>query len=580
MAVVTDVPTKPSAGHRITSWARRLSPFGVFAGLVTIGIVALVGFPLLSTLWNVFFVDGALDLSPFVDVWALPGIGSVLLNTAIVLVIALPISLAVATVFAWLMERTDARIGWASTILPLIPLMVPSLAGTVGWIALTSGRAGLLNVWLRDLLSVVGIDLTEGPFQIYSWGGMVFLYVLYVVPFGYLSISSSLQNLDPSLEEAARVNGSGILRTFFTVTIPAIKPALVGAFNIQLIIGFAMFSIPATVGVSAEIEVLALRIYRLLTFSYPPDTGSAVVLSIMMLVVVAIAGWWQLKVNRTKRYGTIGGRIGRGAHVQLGRWRWFAMFCVLFYIASTSILPFLGLVFLSVQGFWSSEIDFSRYNFDNYAAVISTPDIQASLMNSVLFGIQGGLVAMIIGLIVAMYLARNTGVAAKIVDFISRIPATLPHLVVAVAFIAAFAGPPFNLAGTSAILIGAYIVMYLPQAVISSNSAMAQVGNDMIEASLVSGAGQGRTFLKVILPLVWPGFISGFVICFVVMAGELTGSALLAGVQTPVIGFTMIKMWLDGSTTLLAALSVIVSVVFSVVTLASLLLARPRRRRG
>lgn len=570
-------PQRATWGERLWNRLQYLSPFSLFAGLVTIGIVLLVGVPLLGTLVSVFVRDGRVDMSVFVEVWQLPSIGPVLLNTFIVLAFSLPLALIIATFFAWLMERTDARIGWASTILPLIPLMIPSLAGTIGWVALTSGRSGLLNVWLRDFLGWFGIELTEGPFEIYSWSGMIFLYTLYIVPFGYVSIRSGLQNLDPSLEEAARVNGAGIMRTFITVTLPAIKPALIGAFNIQLIIGFAMFSIPATVGVSAEIELLALRVYRLLTYAYPPDTGAAVVLSLLMLVVVAFAGWWQLRVNRTKRYGTIGGRIGRGSVVKLGKWKWVAKGGVLFYIAATSILPFLGLIYLSLHRYWSSTFDVSNFSLNNYVRLFQDPEIRRSLTNSVLFGIQGGLIVMAVAIIVAMYLARNIGLAAKVVDMTSRLPATLPHLVIAVAFIATFAGPPFYLAGTATILIAAYIVMYLPQAVISANSAVAQVGNDMVEASLISGAGQGRTFVKVIMPLVWPGFISGFALCFVLMAGELIGSALLAGIQTPVIGFTMIKMWFDGSTTLLAALSVIVSVVFSIVTLGALLLARKRR---
>ncbi|WP_127817930.1 ABC transporter permease [Microbacterium sp. CPCC 204701] len=578
--MTTTVAGRPTIAQRVVGRVRNLSLFGVFAGLVTAGIVILVGYPLISTLVSVFISDGRLDLSAFVEVWALPNIGTVLLNTFVVLAISIPMSLAIATLFAWVMERTDARIGWASTVLPLIPLMIPSLAGTVGWIALTSGRAGLLNVWIRDFLGIFGIQMAEGPFEIYSWGGLIFLYVLYIVPFGYLSISSALRNLDPSLEEAARVNGSGVFRTFWTVTLPSIKPALVGAFNIQLIIGFAMFSIPATVGVSAEIELLSLRIYRLLTFAYPPDTDVAVVLSILMLLVVALVGWWQIRVNRTKRFGTIGGRIGRGSAVELGRWRGVARFGVLFYIAATSILPFLGLIFLSVQGFWSSSFDVSKYSLKNYAAMFQDPEIQRSLMNSVMFGIQGGLIVMVVATIVAMYLARNSGFLAKVVDNVSRLPATIPHLVVAVAFVAAFAGPPFMLSGTSFILIAAYIVMYLPQAVVSANSAVAQVGNDIVEASYVSGAGQGRTFFRVMLPLIWPGFISGFALCFVLMAGELTGSAILAGINTPVIGFTMIKMWLNGSTTQLAALSVIVSVVFTVVTLLALLIGRRRQRHA
>lgn len=553
---------------------RHLSPFSVVATLVTVFVVALVAYPLLAMLGEVLIVDGQPDFGAFAQAWNQPGIGSVLLNTAIVIVCSVTLALLVATAFAWVMERTDARLGWASAILPLVPLMVPSLAGTVGWVTLLSPRAGLINVWLRDLLAVVGIELTEGPLDIFTWWGVIFLYTLYLVPFGYLVISVALRNLDPSLEEASLVSGAGIFRTFRKVTLPAIKPALAAAVTIELIIAFAMFSVPATVGTSAEIELLSVRVYRLLTFGFPPETDIAVVLSILMLVCVGIAWWVQRRIARTKRFGTIGGRVGRGTEITLGRWRWLARGSVLGYILATSLLPVLGLILISLQRFWSANIALDQLSLTNYETVFGDVDTRSSLTNSVILGIQGGIVAMIAAAIIALYLSRSTGLGARIVDNTARLPSTLPHLVIAVAFVAAFAGPPFNLAGTPVILAAAYIVMYLPQAVVSASSAIAQIGNDMVEASLVSGAGQGRTFRSVILPLMWPGFVSGFTLCFVLMAGELTGSAILAGINTPVVGFTMIKLWSNGSITVLAALAIVVSVIFSVITLISLRFAR------
>lgn len=559
---------------------RQVSLFELVAGLVTIAVVLIVAYPLLAMIWSVFVVDGRLDLSAFSDAWNQRGIGEVMVNTGVIVVVSVTLSLLVATLFAWVMERTDARMGWASSILPLVPLMVPALAGTVGWVTLLSPTAGLINVQARELLGVVGIQLEEGPFDIFSWWGMIFLYVIFLVPFGYVVIAPALRNLDPSLEEASRVNGGGILRTFLSVTLPSIKPALAGAVTIQLIIAFAMFAVPATVGITARIETLSVRIYRLLTFGFPPRTGVAVALSLVMLVCVGIAFWVQRRITRAGRYSTIGGRVGRSSLIGLGKLRWLARFGVLSYIAATSVLPVGGMILISIQGFWSTTIDWGDVSLENYRSVFNDAELSSSLSNSVVLGIQGGLIAMIAAVVLALYLSRNTGVGARIVDNAARLPSTLPHLVIAVAFVAAFAGPPFNLAGSAAILLGAYLVMYLPQALISATSSMSQIGGDMIEASLVSGAGNGRTFRSVILPLMWPGFVSGFALLFVLTAGEVTGSAILAGIDTPVVGFTMIELWQSGSITVLAALAVLVSLIFSVVTLLALRFGRTRHARS
>src|SRR4029079_2986851 len=114
-------------------------------------------------------------------------------------------------------------------------------------------------------------------------------------------------------------------------------------------------------------------------------------------------------------------------------------------------------------------------------------------------------------------------------------------------------GQPFNLHDTELILLLAYIVMYLPKAAISAYASLAQVGNDMTEASRVAGAGPFRTVTSIILPLIWPGFVSRFGLVFVIIAAETTGSAILAGINTPVVGFVMIGEWSHGSLTRLAA---------------------------
>ena len=101
----------------------------------------------------------------------------------------------------------------------------------------------------------------------------------------------------------------------------------------------------------------------------------------------------------------------------------------------------------------------------------------------------------------------------------------------------------------------AYVTIYLPEAYITASSASIQVGKDLVEASLTSAASDGRTFRKIVLPLMAPGLASGWALIFVMVAGEVTASALLAGVGTPVIGFVILDAWQAGTFGDLAALA-------------------------
>src|SRR5690606_23917270 len=115
--------------------------------------------------------------------------------------------------------------------------------------------------------------------------------------------------------------------------------------------------------------------------------------------------------------------------------------------------------------------------------------------------------------------------------------------VVAVGFILTFAVAPFRLQGTYLLLFLAYFVMFLPQAVRSTNAAAAQVGRELGEASQVFGASPARTFFKITLPLMLPGLAAGWIVLFALIMGELTASALLGSTRTPVVGQVMLDLW-------------------------------------
>src|SRR5690606_14245375 len=147
------------------------------------------------------------------------GIGMVLWNTTWVLAMSIVIASIIGTLFAWLVERTDIGMRGLTRFLPMMPLFVPPIAGAIGWVLLASPRAGFLNRWSQDLLSWVNID-TGGPLlDIYTGSGLVFVFVIYLIPNIFITVSSHLRNLDPALEEAARMGGANVWKTLVMVKI-------------------------------------------------------------------------------------------------------------------------------------------------------------------------------------------------------------------------------------------------------------------------------------------------------------------------------------------------------------------------
>ncbi|MEU7811980.1 ABC transporter permease subunit [Pseudonocardia sp. NPDC049154] len=543
---------------------RARSPFGLVVGLLGIVVVVLVGYPLLRTVLDIALAGGEFAVATR-SVLAAPGLWSMLGNTALVLAASTVIATVVAVLFAWLSERTTARMGWVAGVLPVVSLLVPSIAGAIGWVLLASPKAGFLNVAARDLGLPAVLDL-------FGYPGLVFVYVLYLVPQVYLPVAAAMSELDPALEEAARVSGRGPWRTFLTVTLPVVRPAVLSGALLALVYGIALFSVPLIIGTQAGIDVLSVSIVRLLTVEFPPRLPEAIVLSVVVLVVLGVAWWVNGRVLRGGRYATIGGKSAGERPVELGRaWTVLARLGMLLYLLVAAVLPFAALLVVSFQGFWSGRVA-GVFTTENYADVLSGGTF-AGLSNSVLLGIGCALVGMAVAVLLAWRIAGG-GWWARVLDATTKLPGALSHVVIAVALVAAFAGPPFGLAGSLVLLVVAYLVLYLPQATLSAQSAFAVVGPDLVEASRISGEGPAGTLRRISVPLMTRGLVAGWVFLFVLVVGDITASAILASTRTPVVGFVILGLFQNGTYPALAALGTLITVVSAAVVLLALAVRR------
>lgn len=578
--------TKSASKMRLASLLRTLlarlrekpSAFSVFSVAVVAFFALLAFYPLLLVVLRLFVNEtGEVDLTAFREIFTQDSVGLLLFNTIVIVAASAIVSLVIGSILAWINERTDARMGLITDVLPLVPFLVPPIAGAIGWVLLLSDRSGLLNAVFRWLLARVGVEMETGPFNIYSWTGLIFVYTIYAIPYVYLLVSAGLKNVDSAMEEQSRICGSGLLRTMWLVTIPAVRPSLGAALMLLIWFGFALFSVPAILGRGAEIEVLAVRLVNLMSFVYPPQTARAIGLGMIVILIVGLAWFLQGRILRSGRFATVGGKGHRINRIELGTWRGPARAFVVLYIFIAAVLPMAGLLIVALNGFWTPQIRWAHLSLASFHEILFDDGQTASAIeNSLLLGIVGATVGIGAAAIMALYMQRVGGTTARIMDAMIKLPASISTIVLAIGFVLAFSGPPFNLNGTFVILLLAYLALYMPQASIAADAAAAQVGRELTEASRISGASGGRTLWRINLPLMAAGLAAGWALLFVRMISDLTASAILAGTKNTVVGFRILEVYLGGSFASLAALSTILTFI-SIIVIVPVMIFSKRR---
>ncbi|QTV80489.1 ABC transporter permease [Microbacterium sp. NIBRBAC000506063] len=578
-SLMSDQPTAPasapesdptigrgrSLGDRVmrgVDSVRRGGPFRIVVGILLAAYAVLVAVTLGRVVLSLVFVDGVFDPSPLVEAFTQPDLLELLGNTLLIVLTSMVLAIIIGSFFAWIGERTDAAMPRLTAIMPMLPFLMPPIAGAIGWTLLLSDRSGFLNVLARGALSWVGIELDSGPVNIYSWWGMIFLYTLYQIPFAYLMIGTGLRNADPALEEQARVAGTSAFTTLRRITIPVLRPSLGAAALFMAWFGFSFFSVPVVIGTQSGIDVLSVRIVQLMSFSYPAETTLALGLSLFLMLFVGIAWYLQGRVLRGGRYAVLGGKGSRAAVVRLGKWRRPARALLVIYLLIATVIPLSAHLLVVLNGYWTPNIRWGDLSFEyliNY--LFNDPLTRESLATSLQLATIGATITVIIAAVFSHYLKSSQSRLARALDGVIKLPAVFSGIVVGLGCILVFSGPPVNIGGTIWILLLAYVILFTPQVSVAADAAAAQVGNELSEASRISGAGGAATFWKVNLRLMLPSLLAGWGLVFVWMVGELEASSMLATTTTPVVGFRILDVFINGDFALLAALSIALTVI-------------------
>jgi iron(III) transport system permease protein len=208
---------------------------------------------------------------------------------------------------------------------------------------LGSPEVGLLNLLGRWLLNT-----TTAVIDIFGPYGIILVAWFCETPILYVFVSTGFLNMDPSLEEAARVAGAGTLKTMMKITFPLVLPSIVSGMILQAIRSLEMFSIPAVLGMPSRFYVLSTQIYSYLA-RYPPYYGTAAALSVAMLVMTSMFIIFQRWVMARGRYVTVTGRGYRPSLIDIGKFRSLALGFVFLYFLVSTALPIFELVLMAFE---------------------------------------------------------------------------------------------------------------------------------------------------------------------------------------------------------------------------------------
>jgi iron(III) transport system permease protein len=549
---------------------RVLSARTLIVGLVAAAIAYLALVPLGFLLWQTFVANGALTLDRFREAYDTVGLGEMALNSLTFAFGSTLLALALGTALAYLIVRTDVPLKPFMFAASLVPLIIPGVLHTIAWIFLASPQIGVVN---RNFLSpVFGVS-----FDVFSLPGMIFVEGVHLAPLVFLLMVASFRSMDPALEEAAIMSGARLPTVLRRVTIPLSRPALYAAALIMVVRGLESFEVPALLGLPGGVWVFTSRIWRVLK-DIPPSYGQAGALAMSLLVLTSVGVLLYSRLTkRARAYQTVTGKGFRPRPVDLGVWRWPAAVLILLYFGIAVLLPVAILMYASTQPFYTppSRYTVSHMNLDAYHEVIHSDLFSLAVKNSLILGLGSATTVMLLTAVAAWVVVRTELPGRWLIDNLAFLPLIVPGLVLGVAILYVYLRVPLPIYGTLWILFMAYLTRYMPYGMRYASTSMFQIGRELEESALTSGASWFQSFRRVVLPLLAPGLVAGWIYILIVSVRELSSSILLYRPGKEVLSIVIWEQYQNGQFTQLAALGMMmVGALVVLVTIAYKLGAR------
>ena len=481
-------------------------------------------------------------LSNFFSAYVNPATLRLLYNTVLYAGGSVLLGLIIACALAWLVERTDLPFRTTIRVTTFAKMPVPPLAFVFGWILLFNPNNGALNIFLKNLLG-----LESSPVDVYTLWMMIFIAGTGIVPTMFVMLSGVFRNMDPQLEDAGAVSGANFMRTIGHITLPLLTPGVLSVGIYMLMIMVQAFESPLAIGLTAGVPVLSVYIYVL---SSPeggtPNYGLAAAFGIGLLVLALLLMWGYYRATRvSERFRVVTGKGFRPRRIKLGRWRYPALGFVAVYFG-LMILPLLILVWTSFLPFYQvpSTRALGVLTLDNYRSLFESVTIRRSLGNTFLLVFAVSTLTMVLSSLISWFATRTKLRIGRWLDILAFAPLAIPNIVIAISILLLYIRTP--LYGSIWIIILAQITAYLAFGTRTMNAALIQIHPELENAATACGASWITMMRKILLPMLRPHFLNGWLWIVAHSMRDLTIALVLMSPDSVVVSSMLWLLWSFG----------------------------------
>jgi iron(III) transport system permease protein len=432
---------------------------------------------------------------------------TLLLGTAVTLA-----AMGVGVPLAYLTARYDYPGKAIVSILPLVTLVTPEVIVAQTWLMML-GNNGLIRRWLLE--HGVALPSFSGWFGLTT--SMTFIYYTYA----YIGTLAAIRGFDVQLEEAARSLGSSPVRARLRVLVPVALPAILASALLIFTLVVGNFALSMILG--GRVELLSVKTYQAAvseTTSNPVLQSTLASVSISIVMIVLFAQRW---IVSRGRFEIVQGRVAGPSRLRGVMALGFAAAASL--VVVVSLLPLAAVVAGAFTVSRGPVMRWGQWTTANIDRVLSrSPE---PLYNTMTYAVAATAIAIVLSALIGFLVVRRRNAVTPLIDYITALPLALSGTSLGIGLIHAFNTGWITLTGTAAIIVLAYVIRRLPFGLRNASSTLYNIPRSLEEASISLGVPPGRTFLKVILPLMVPALAAAAVLTWTTTVAELSTSIIV-----------------------------------------------------
>ena len=523
-------------------------------GAVIAVIVVPTALVAAGSFWSASFVNqpGRLTFGNYVTTLTSNRALSAAWSTAQMTLGASAVALIFGGVQAWIIARTNVPLRRLVRWLPVMPLLLSALVTNTGLIALWSARTGIANAFLMRTF-----NLENAPFDIYSMPGLILALGSHIAPIAYLVLLGPLTSMSRSLDEASRASGAKSWRTYWHVTLPLLRPALLSSFTLTAILASHAFETPLLIGLPARITTYVSEIYLSITASVNYSQASAQAMVYLLLIGALL--WWNRRLTRVEaRFALIAGKDHTPATKEFG-WTRHLLLGIIGVIFFLSFLtPLAANVFNSLLPFYRINAPLPPFTLSNFQEALGAPNVASALKNSILLAAISSLIAVVIATFLAVVAYKTKSKGRRLAEEIGTLPVAFPPLIFSMAVLITILNIPggTRLYNSVFLLVIVLVVVFLPFALRVVSSAVIAIDDSLLEASASSGSRTFRTMRSIVVPLMATAIVGATALVFIFSFRELGAIALITPPTTDLMPTLIYGMYQIGQYPQVYALNV------------------------